>query len=482
MPDTFLWDVFLSHSSRDKLRVRQLAEGLRDAGLRVWFDEWAIQPGDDIYAAIENGLEYARSLILCMSQAAIESDWVKLERNTAIFRDPQNKGRSFIPLLLEDCRPPAVISRIAYMDWRNGGAEALAKLIQLCQPLNQKAKVKTRRGRAGITPPTGTMSSENPLYIKREADAYAMLAAQQVAETVVIKAPRQMGKSSLLISYLGACQRNGKKTVLIDLASLFTDEDLVDYPRFLTLLAQEMWEQLGRAPQAAPPRLSSQREMIKYLERSLLKAVDGVVVIAFDETDRLLGRAYQSDFFSMLRSWHNQRADLSTNWAKLGLALVISTEPYLFIKDAMRSPFNVGLNIELRYFNEAEYRKLNRLYGARLTEAELGQLMALLNGHPHLTHLAFYALTGPNPMGYAALSLMAAERDGPFGVHLRALENKLVDDVGQRLLATMNQIINDGKASSKDDFYRLYGAGLVRRDGARILPTNQIYARFFSKL
>jgi TIR domain len=49
MPDNFLWDVFLSHSSRDKPRVRRLAESLRGAGLQVWLDEWVIQPGDDIF-------------------------------------------------------------------------------------------------------------------------------------------------------------------------------------------------------------------------------------------------------------------------------------------------------------------------------------------------------------------------------------------------------------------------------------------------
>jgi hypothetical protein len=37
--------------------VRRLAERLKQAGLRVWFDEWIIKPGDDIYLAIERGLE-----------------------------------------------------------------------------------------------------------------------------------------------------------------------------------------------------------------------------------------------------------------------------------------------------------------------------------------------------------------------------------------------------------------------------------------
>ena len=33
MPDRFTYDVFLSHNSKDKLRVRKLAEDLRAAGV-----------------------------------------------------------------------------------------------------------------------------------------------------------------------------------------------------------------------------------------------------------------------------------------------------------------------------------------------------------------------------------------------------------------------------------------------------------------
>lgn len=70
----FTFDVFLSHNAEDKPRVRLLAERLRAAGLRVWFDEWVIKPGDDIYLAIERGLEDARTLVLCLSPAALASD------------------------------------------------------------------------------------------------------------------------------------------------------------------------------------------------------------------------------------------------------------------------------------------------------------------------------------------------------------------------------------------------------------------------
>lgn len=46
MPETFDYDVFLSHSSKDKDIVRPLAERLRADGLRVWFDEWEMQKAE----------------------------------------------------------------------------------------------------------------------------------------------------------------------------------------------------------------------------------------------------------------------------------------------------------------------------------------------------------------------------------------------------------------------------------------------------
>ena len=49
MSAPFAYDVFLSHNTKDKPRVRKLAERLRAAGLRVWFDDWVIRAGDTIY-------------------------------------------------------------------------------------------------------------------------------------------------------------------------------------------------------------------------------------------------------------------------------------------------------------------------------------------------------------------------------------------------------------------------------------------------
>jgi hypothetical protein len=107
--ESFPHDVFLSHSAKDKAVVRPLAERLRADGLKVWFDEWVLKPGDSIPAKIEAGLERSRVLVLCLSAQPFGSDWAQLEAGTCgrrnlRFRDPLNRERRFIPLRLDDSR------------------------------------------------------------------------------------------------------------------------------------------------------------------------------------------------------------------------------------------------------------------------------------------------------------------------------------------------------------------------------------------
>jgi len=39
------FDVFLSHNSKDKPVVRQIAEALKGRGVRAWLDERELPPG-----------------------------------------------------------------------------------------------------------------------------------------------------------------------------------------------------------------------------------------------------------------------------------------------------------------------------------------------------------------------------------------------------------------------------------------------------
>src|SRR5262245_29695886 len=118
MSEAFAFDVFLSHSSADKGEVRSLAKRLRGDGVRVWFDDWELRPGNHIHKRIEDGLEQSRVLVLCMSANAFGSDWVRLEEGTFRFKDPINKELRFVPLRLDDAPLKSSLAALLYVDWR----------------------------------------------------------------------------------------------------------------------------------------------------------------------------------------------------------------------------------------------------------------------------------------------------------------------------------------------------------------------------
>jgi hypothetical protein len=134
MSTQFEYDVFLSHSSKDKTVVRELVKRLREDGLKVWFDEWLIKPGDSIPAKLEEGLEQSRVLVLCMSANAFGSDWAQMESGTFRFRDPLNKQRRFIPLRLDDVPIKGSLAQFLYIDWCAANREQqYVKLLDACR-------------------------------------------------------------------------------------------------------------------------------------------------------------------------------------------------------------------------------------------------------------------------------------------------------------------------------------------------------------
>lgn len=135
MEEDFNYDVFLSHSTKDKPTVRAVAERLRTDGLRVWFDEWELKPGDSIPSKIEEGLKHTRVLVLCMSSNAFGSEWAQLESYTFRFRDPLNKDRRFIPLRLDESPIEGSLAQFLYINWLpDERDQAYAKLLEACRP------------------------------------------------------------------------------------------------------------------------------------------------------------------------------------------------------------------------------------------------------------------------------------------------------------------------------------------------------------
>lgn len=133
MRKNFKNDVFISYSSKDKQIVNEIAIRLKADGISVWLDKWEIKVGDSIPVKIERALEDSRALLLFMSANSFSSDWVTLERQTALFRDPINIQRRFIPLRLDNSEIPDVLKQYAYVDWREKSEKEYNKLLTACR-------------------------------------------------------------------------------------------------------------------------------------------------------------------------------------------------------------------------------------------------------------------------------------------------------------------------------------------------------------
>ena len=103
---TFPYDVFLSHSAKDKAVVRPLAERLRKDGVKVISKDEGRRMKAESEFHPSSFIIHPFPIVLCMSANAFGSDWTQLESGTLRtgqppFRDPLNKERSFLPLRLD---------------------------------------------------------------------------------------------------------------------------------------------------------------------------------------------------------------------------------------------------------------------------------------------------------------------------------------------------------------------------------------------
>lgn len=74
------WDVFICHASEDKQSfVRELAEALQANGLRVWYDEFTLKPGDSLRRSMDRGLASSRYGVVVLSHHFFAKDWPQRE-------------------------------------------------------------------------------------------------------------------------------------------------------------------------------------------------------------------------------------------------------------------------------------------------------------------------------------------------------------------------------------------------------------------
>jgi hypothetical protein len=88
-------DIFLSYATKDRDRVRPIAEAFISLGYRIFWDT-QIKPGERWDAVIDAELKNARCIVVIWSQESIKSTWVPAEAHHGY------KRNTLIPILIDN--------------------------------------------------------------------------------------------------------------------------------------------------------------------------------------------------------------------------------------------------------------------------------------------------------------------------------------------------------------------------------------------
>jgi DNA-binding Xre family transcriptional regulator len=297
---------------------------------------------------------------------------------------------------------------------------------------------------------------------------------------VRIKAPREMGKTSLLLRSLDEAKRRGYHTVSLNLEQV--DRSILsDLPQFLRWLCANTARQLQLKPQLEDywdEDLGSKISCSAYFQEYLLAQIDTPLVLALDEVNQIFEHPQVArDFLPLLRSWFEEAKTLAI-WQKLRPIVVHSTEIYVPLQ-LTQSPFNVGLPIQLPYFGLEEVQQLARCYGLNWSDGgEANQLMRLVGGHPALVHMAIYHLSS----GEIGLSQLLETAATPTGIYHHHLLRHWVTLAEQPELASALQMVmqaNEPVALAPILAHKLTSLGSIAQFGDRFVPSCELYRQAF---
>lgn len=91
--------IFLSYTSDDLDKARQIAEALNAAGIEVWWDRWCISAGDSLRQKIDEGIGGCTHFLVLLTPQSITKPWVNQEMDGALVRKLNDKCK-FMPLRL----------------------------------------------------------------------------------------------------------------------------------------------------------------------------------------------------------------------------------------------------------------------------------------------------------------------------------------------------------------------------------------------
>jgi transcriptional regulator with XRE-family HTH domain len=127
--------IFLSYAREDIAQVTWLDRALREHGLRVWRDDQALRAGDLWQSRVDEAIERADFIVLCLSKASLSKrGYVQVELRRIVDESryrPLEKAY-LIPVRLEDVTPPRILKDVHYVDLfpdRQAGADQVARHV-----------------------------------------------------------------------------------------------------------------------------------------------------------------------------------------------------------------------------------------------------------------------------------------------------------------------------------------------------------------
>jgi hypothetical protein len=121
--------AFLSHSSKDKAFIRQLAADLTAHGVSVWLDEQRIRVGDSIPEQVAQGLADSDYFVVAISGNSVQSEWVKKELNNALVHEVERRQVHVLPIRLDDAPIPESIRDKKYADFSRSYKSGLEQVL-----------------------------------------------------------------------------------------------------------------------------------------------------------------------------------------------------------------------------------------------------------------------------------------------------------------------------------------------------------------
>lgn len=500
--------VFVSYRRirPDEELASSLADRLNRLNYKVFIDS-DIAAGQDWAAAIERALLESDYIIVLLSTNSITSDMVRHEVSIA-----HRHGKYILPVLVDydfDDLPydlGSYLHRSQGLRWafRDGDEKLAARIsealsrasapgVTQAPDINYDGGDNLRRvGESGAPLPqedprlvatieSGTLRLNSAFYISRDSDVEAAACLEAAVPTVIVKAPRQMGKSSLLARMHARARQLRRQSFYLDF-QLVDREHLSDLDRLCRFLARQLQRtfRTGLDPRQVWDEYDGPKgNLNSYLEDAVLASAQAPVHLFFDEVERLFEAPYRDEFFSTIRGWHNLRAT-NTRFENLCTTLGHATTSTLWIGDINQSPFNVGQTIVLRGFNEKQVAELNTKYNFPLRDvADIKLLVELLNGHAYLTRLALYKLA-TRQHSLSDLVLSADQQDGPFAEHLLSVAITL--EKAPELRNALRRILLGHGCDDEMRYQKLWAVGLIRgetRDQATV--SCKLYQEYFRR-